>query len=90
MELVSIEATEFSAALPCRDPDNSPPGHPALTSAHEPILVVTISSVAETFTSVIDEMTRGTDFKFINLLYVKNTHLTHKDLNTSFDEPENR
>jgi len=34
-----------------------PHGHPALVSAFEPILVVTMPGVAETFTTVIDEMT---------------------------------
>jgi hypothetical protein len=45
--------------------------------------------VAETFKSVIDEMTHGTDFKLINLLHAENANLTHEDLNTSIDEPEN-
>jgi len=35
-------------------------------------------------------MTYGTDFKLINLLHADNAHLTHKDLNTSIDELENR
>jgi len=65
-------------------------GHAALTSALEPILVVTMPGVAETFKSVIDEMTFATDFKLINLLHAENVNLTHKDLNTSLDEPENR
>ena len=64
--------------------------HPALTSAFEPILVVTMPGVAETFKSVIDEMTYGTDFKFINLFHTENVNLTHEHLNTSIDEPENR
>jgi len=68
----------------------SPPdGHPALISAHEPILVVTMPRVAETFKTVIDEMTQGTDFKLVNLLHTKNANLTHEDLNPSIDEPEN-
>jgi len=41
-------------------------GHPALISAPEPILVVTMPGVAETFKTVIDEMTHGTDFKLVN------------------------
>jgi len=45
--------------------------------------------VAETFKSVIDEMTHGTDFKLSNLLHAENANLTHEDLNTSIDEPEN-
>jgi hypothetical protein len=43
-----------------------PHGHPALISTHKPILVVTMLRVAETFKSVIDEMTYGTDFKLVN------------------------
>jgi len=46
--------------------------------------------VAETFKTVIHEMTYGTDFQFINLLHSKNANLTHEDLNTSIDEPEHR
>ena len=45
-----------------------PHRHPALISAHEPILVVTMGGVAETFKTVIDEKTHGTDFKLVNLL----------------------
>jgi hypothetical protein len=67
-----------------------PHGHPALVSAHEPILVVTMPWVAEMFKTVIDEMTQGTNFKLINLFHPENANLTHKDLNTSIDEPENR
>jgi len=67
-----------------------PQGHPALTSALEPILVVTMPGVAEMFKSVIDEMTLATDFKLINLLHAENVNLTHEYLNTSLDEPENR
>ena len=48
-----------------------PQGHPARTSSLEPILVVTISGVAEMFKSVIDEMTFVTDFKLINLLHAE-------------------
>jgi len=66
-----------------------PHGHPALISALEQILVVTMPGVAETFKSVIDEMTFGTDFKLVNLLHAKNANLTHEDLNTRIDEPEN-
>ena len=65
-------------------------GDPALISAHEPIMVVTMPGVAETLKTVIDEMTHGTDFKLLNLLLAENAILTHKDLNTSSDEPENR
>ena len=40
--------------------------------------------------TVIDEMTHGTSFKLVNLLHAGNGNLTHKDLNTSIGEPENR
>jgi len=65
-------------------------GHPVLTSTFEPFQVVTIPEVAETFKSVIYEMTYATDFKLINLLHPENLNLTQEDLNTSLDEPENR
>jgi len=65
------------------------PGHPALTSALEPILVVTMPGVEETFKSVINEMTYATDFKLINLLQKKNANLTHENLNTSLDKLQN-
>jgi hypothetical protein len=63
--------------------------HPALLSSHEPILVVTMPGVAETFKAVIDEMTHGTHFKLVNLLHPENAYLAHIDLNTSSDETEN-
>jgi len=67
-----------------------PHGHPAHVSALEPILVVTMPGVAETFKTIIDEMTNGTEFKLVNLLHHENANLTHEDLNTSIDEPQNR
>jgi len=67
-----------------------PQGHPALTSTLEPILVVTMPGVAETFKSVIDEMTFATDSKLINSLHAEYVNLTHEDLNTSIDEPQNQ
>jgi hypothetical protein len=67
-----------------------PHGHPALISAHEPFSVVTMPGVAETFKTVIHEMTHVTDFKLVNLLLAENANLAHEDLNTSIDEPENR
>jgi len=66
-----------------------PHGYPALISAHEPILVITMPEVAETFKSAINKMTLGTDFKVINLLYAENANLSHEDLYTSIDDPEN-
>jgi hypothetical protein len=46
--------------------------------------------VSEMFTSVIDEMTFAINFTLINLLHMENANLTHEDLNTSIDKPENR
>src|SRR5882757_5906467 len=80
-------------SVPCRllEIQTTPPhGDPGLISALEPILVVTMPGVAETFKTVIDEMTHRTDFKLVNLLHPENAYLTHEDVNTSSDEPENR
>jgi len=46
--------------------------------------------VAETFNTVIDEMTHGTDFQLVKLLHTENANLTHEELRTCIDEPENR
>jgi len=67
-----------------------PQGHPVITSAREPILVVTLPKVADAFKGVINKKTYGTDSKLVNLLNTHNVNLTHKDLNTGIDEPENR
>jgi len=67
-----------------------PQGYPALISGLEPILVITMPGVVETFKSVIDEMTHGTDSKLVNLLHAESVNLTHEDLNTSIDKPEDR
>jgi len=80
-------------SVPCRllEIQTTPPHRdPALISAHEQILVLTMLGVAETFKTVIDETTHGTDFKLVNLVVAENVNLTHKDLNSSIDEPENR
>jgi hypothetical protein len=45
--------------------------------------------VAETFKTVIDEMTHATDFKLVNLLQPEDANFTRNDLNTSIDEQEN-
>jgi len=47
-------------------------------------------SVAESFNTVLDEMTHGIEFKLVNLLHSENANLTHEDLNTSIDQLENR
>jgi len=75
-------------SVPCRllEIQSTPPhGDPALISAPEPIPVVTMPGVAETFKSVIDELTHGTDFNLVNLLHYENVNLTHEDLNISID-----
>jgi len=64
-------------------------GHLVLTSAMEPIELVTMHAVAETFKSVIDKMTYGTHFKLVQLLQAENANLTHEDLNMSIDELQN-
>jgi hypothetical protein len=66
-----------------------PHRHPAFVSALEPILVVTRAGVAETFQTVIDEMAHGTEFKLVNLLHTEHANLTHDELNSSIDKPEN-
>jgi hypothetical protein len=60
-----------------------PHGHPVLTSAYEPILVVAKPGVELTFKSVIDETPYVTDSKLIDLLHADNANLTHKDRKTS-------
>jgi hypothetical protein len=73
------------------DIQSTPPQrHPALISALEPFMVVTMPSVAETFKSVIHKMTHGTNFKLINLWHAKNANLTQQVLNTNIDKLENR
>jgi hypothetical protein len=67
-----------------------PQGLPALTSTFDQILVVTMPRVAETFKSVIDKMTYGTDFKLINLLHTENANFTYEDLKNSIDKSESR
>jgi hypothetical protein len=67
-----------------------PNGHPAPILAHEPILVVKMPGVAETFKTGMNEMTHGTDFKHVNLFHPDNGNLTHEDLNVTIHEPESR
>jgi hypothetical protein len=64
-------------------------GHPALVSALELLLVVTLPGMVQTMKIVINEKTHETDFKCINLLHANNTNLTYEDPNTSIDQPEN-
>jgi hypothetical protein len=59
-----------------------------LHSALEPILLVTIPTVAEKFTIVIEKMTFATDLKLNNSLNPENTNLTHKDHNAGLVQPE--
>ena len=73
---------EIQSTLPNRNP--------ALVPALEPILMVTIPGVVDTFMTVIDKMTPGTNFTLANLFHAENANLTQKDLKTSIDGPENR
>ena len=80
-------------SVPCHlmEIQTTPPhGHPALVSALQPIVVVTMARVAETVKNVINEMIRGTDLKQVNLLHADNARLTHDNLNTSFEQAEIR
>jgi hypothetical protein len=49
-----------------------------------------MSRVAETFKTVINKMTHGTDLKLINFLQAEYANLTHEDLNPRIDKPETR
>jgi hypothetical protein len=66
-----------------------PYGHPGRISAHEPILVVRMPWVAETFKTVIDDMIHVTKFTMVSLLHTNNTNLTHEYLTTSIEQPGN-
>jgi len=66
-----------------------PHGHPALISAHRPILGITMPRVAETIKTVINKVTLGTDCNVINLLHGENANLAHEDQNASIHEREN-
>jgi len=48
-----------------------------------------MARAAQTFKSVINEMTYGSDIKLNNMLHTDNANFTQEDLNTSIDEPEN-
>jgi len=63
--------------------------HPALVSALEPILVVTMPGLAEKFKTFIVAMTHGTDFKPVNFWHAETANPTHTDLNPSTEEPGN-
>jgi hypothetical protein len=66
-----------------------PHRYAALITAPEPLMAVTMPRVMETFKSVNNEITHGTDFKLINWLEAEISNLTHADLNTIIDELEN-
>lgn len=65
-----------------------PLGHLVLTSALEPLLVATMTGVAESLKSLIFKITIGTDCKLVNLLDMEYANLTHDDQNSRFDKPE--
>jgi hypothetical protein len=55
----------------------APHGHPALILTTEPILVVKMHGVAETFNTGIDKMNDGSEFKLVYMLHTKNADHTH-------------
>ena len=67
-----------------------PQRYAVCTSALKPILVVTMPGVAVTLKSVIHKIISGTNLNLVNLLQAENVNLTHKNLKTSTDEPENQ
>jgi hypothetical protein len=67
-----------------------PHGHPALVTVPEPIMVVRILGAAESFKTVINMVTHGSEFKLGNLLHSEYAKLTNEDRNTSIDKPETR
>jgi len=64
--------------------------HPALVAALKPILMVTMSRVAESLRTIINTMIYWNDFKIVNMLEMENPDLSHKDVNTRVDKPEYR
>jgi hypothetical protein len=65
-------------------------GHPAPTPPSQPMLVLTMPGVTETSNGVIDNMTFATHFTLIHLLHTENVDVTHEDLNSSLEQPENQ
>jgi len=64
--------------------------YPALASANEPCLGVTMPIVTGTIKTVINEMTHGNEFKLVNWWHTKNANLSQEGLNTSIDKLEIR
>jgi hypothetical protein len=62
--------------------------NPALVSALELILEVTMPGVTEKFKSVVDEMTHRPKLKVVNLSHDNNVNLIHENLNTGIDKLE--
>jgi hypothetical protein len=67
-----------------------PHGDPAHLSACEPMLGVIMDGLAETFKTVIDDMTHVTNFNLANLMHAKNANHHKEYLNTRIDGPENQ
>jgi hypothetical protein len=67
-----------------------PLADPALLLAPESNLVVTMPGVAETFKTVMDQMTLGKDFKLSNLFLTENAYLILENPNTGMDDQENQ
>jgi hypothetical protein len=73
------------------DIQTTPPhGSPALVSALEPILIVTMPCMPETFNTITDKMRHGTELEWVILLHSNNVNLIQGDLNNDMDRPENR
>lgn len=65
-------------------------GQPVCTSPLQPIIVVTMPGLVETFKRVIKETTYGTNFKLVNLEDVEYGNLTHENLDTCIDKLDNQ
>jgi hypothetical protein len=64
-----------------------PHRHPELVSDVEPILLLTIPGVAETFKTF---MTHGTKSALVNWFHAETEAPVHKDMDTGIDEPDNQ
>jgi len=68
----------------------APLGLPALTSAIQRILVVTMPRVIESFNSAMNKIPYVTGSKPENMLRLDNSNSALKNLNTRINNPENR
>ena len=63
--------------------------NPELISAHEPILIVTVSRAVLINRSVGDEITYLTTFKLMNILVLEGRYFSDEDLISCIEKPEN-